>query len=132
MSGEYERGRQTIETVVGLFKSDTYAQGLQYYIKCLVEVDEWARAQQPFQVGDRVVINGVHETIDKNSGWYHCRDELQDGTEGEVTRLDFYKPRGWSAMVNTGKSNWPLNMKYLTKVVPPEVCDCCGQEKNDV
>jgi len=97
---------------------------------------EWAKAQQPVQAGDRVVINGVADTIrgDKTHGWRSYLEALEDGATGVVDLIAYNEfGKYWYASVMLDKewivseggkiihskpenrgAFW-INMKYLSR-----------------
>lgn len=59
-------------------------------IQHLREVEAWALAQQPVQVGDAVVVQQAPK-IGPESGWWTCREFLAVGSTGVVRELYFFK-----------------------------------------
>jgi hypothetical protein len=80
-----------LDTLLGALSGD-----LRREIRHLQSIEAWAYKQQPFCVGDEVVIARA-PSIDKGSGWWSCREFLVEGSTGVIREVYFYGDR-WGVL----------------------------------
>jgi hypothetical protein len=88
----------------------------EYKLRQLVEVEQWAKAQQPHHVGDVVTLRHCIDFVE-SPGWTPYADILEVGAIGVVTDVRF-SGRKWRANVEIDGETFSFPMGWLDKARP--------------
>lgn len=129
-------GEAVLDAVVNLHKQFSDLRELEWQLKKLRAVRDWALDQQPVKAGGRARI-ARPMNIEEGSGWYSHRRSLQVGAVGDIVDVDynahydywgatFVPDRIWywgfrNEWVETDRrSGFFVAMKYLASVTPED------------
>jgi hypothetical protein len=99
-------GEKVVDTVRALQIEAEKLRSLDYEIRTLEAIRQWALDQQPFKAGDRVRLTEA-PSIDKGSGWWSSRHFLVAGHEGfaRAVRL-FPGDASWTVDWEPDEQTW--------------------------
>ena len=90
----------------------------EFHLRTLLKIRDWAVAQQPVQVGDRVRLDAEVD-FDAAHGWRPWRELLRPGALGTVEEISFNGVHDyWGATVrfDGGDGLFVMHVKWLSKI----------------
>lgn len=97
MSGIVEL-REMVDALVVDYQKPRYRLDVgngEHRLRTLLDMAEWAIAQQPAQLGNRVDIDPSRiDKLKQYSGWFHFREQMRHGPH-EVVEVGYNRPHAY-------------------------------------